>query len=131
MIVVDTNVLSYFYLRDQYGTEVDALFRKNPEWIAPLLWRSEFRNTLLGYVRRDRMTVDRAVALMDDAEDLLQGSEHIPDSRDVLELARDSGCTAYDCEFVALARSFGVKLVTMDRQILKAFPKFAVSLMEA
>ena len=131
MIVVDTNILSYFYLRDQYGAEADALLRKNPEWIAPLLWRSEFRNTLLGYVRRDRMTVDRAVALMDDAEDLLQGSEHIPDSRDVLELARDSGCTAYDCEFVALARSFGVKLVTMDRQILKAFPKFAVSLMEA
>ena len=39
-----------------------------------------------------------------------------------------SGCTAYDCEFVALADVHQVPLVTVDRRILKAFPKLAISL---
>ena len=49
-------------------------------------------------------------------------------SEKVLELACDSGCTAYDCEYVALAQELGVPLVTTDKQVLRAFPKTAVSL---
>jgi predicted nucleic acid-binding protein len=45
----------------------------------------------------------------------------------VLELASRSGCSAYDCEFVALAQDLEVPLVTNDRQILKAFPTIAIS----
>ncbi len=123
MIVVDTNILLYFYLRQQYTAEVDALLGEHPRWFVPVLWRSEFRNTLIGYVRRRRMTLDQAVALVDEAMNFLQGSEHVPETRDVLELAHASGCTAYDCEFVALAKELGVPLVTMDRQLLKAFPE--------
>ena len=46
----------------------------------------------------------------------------------MLELVRDSDCSAYDCEFVALAMTLGVELVTMDAKLLKAFPKYAVAL---
>ena len=53
------------------------------------------------------------------------------DSRLVLELVRDSDCSAYDCEFVALAMTLGVKLVTMDAKILRAFPKHAQALSTA
>ena len=48
-------------------------------------------------------------------------------STHVLTLAARSGCSAYDCEFVALAQDLEVPLVTSDRQILKAFPTMAVS----
>lgn len=50
------------------------------------------------------------------------------DSAAVLELVRDSDCSAYDCEFVALATKLQGKLITMDAKFLKAFPKHAVSL---
>ena len=36
-------------------------------------------------------------------------------------------CSAYDCEFVALAHSNEVRLLTVDRQILHEFPEVAIS----
>ncbi len=50
------------------------------------------------------------------------------DSSKVLRLATDSGCTAYDCEFVSLAKSLNISLVTSDKKVLLAFPDIAVSM---
>ena len=44
---------------------------------------------------------------------------------------RDTDCSAYDCEFAALALRLDVKLVTMEARLLRAFPKFAVPLTAA
>jgi predicted nucleic acid-binding protein len=49
-------------------------------------------------------------------------------SQRVLDLVRDSACTAYDCEFVALAFQLGVNLLTMDKKLLREFPGCAVAL---
>ena len=62
-----------------------------------------------------------------DAEHLLAGREYSVASTSVLHLALRSGCSAYDCEFVALARDLDVNLITTDRQVLKAFPDTAMS----
>lgn len=128
MIVVDTNVLAYLYLPTEYTPLAEALFERDPEWLAPVLWRSEFRNILAGYMRRKTLTFDEARNLQAEAESLLAGNEHEVASTRVLELVRDSDCSAYDCEFVALAIGLGAKLVTMDAKLLRAFPKHTVSL---
>ncbi|NLH43945.1 MAG: type II toxin-antitoxin system VapC family toxin [Planctomycetes bacterium] len=49
-------------------------------------------------------------------------------SHPVLALAAASACSAYDCEFVALAKDLNLPLVTADKQILTQFPDVAVSL---
>jgi predicted nucleic acid-binding protein len=59
----------------------------------------------------------------------LAGAEYEVDSLRVLELVRDSDCSAYDCEFIAVAQALDTKLVTMDTKLLKAFPTVAVALM--
>lgn len=128
MIVADTNVLAYFYLPTEFTTLAEGLFERDPDWFAPLLWRSEFRSILAGYFRRGALTFDEALAAQSEAEDLLRGNEREVDSLRVLELVRGSDCSAYDCEFVALAMSLGVKLVTMDRKLLRAFPEHVVAL---
>lgn len=127
-VVVDANILAYFYLREQYAGEADALLEQNPVWLSPPLWQSEFRNMLIGYVRRGTMPLQKALAILDEATDLIRHTDTAVDSHDVMKLAHASGCSTYDCEYVALAHELGVPLVTMDRQILKAFPGIAVRL---
>ncbi len=128
MIVVDTNVIAYLLLPGELSSRADALYAKDPEWAVPIFWRSEFRNVLAGYLRRRTLTFDDVVKVQSEAENLVAGNEHEVGSRRVLELVRDSGCTAYDCEFVALAMQLDVMLVTMDKKVLNAFPKRAASL---
>jgi len=128
MIVVDSNVVAYLYLPGDHTEKAEALLEHDADWAAPLLWRSEFRNILVGYMRLKTLTYEAARDLQLEAESLLAGAEHEVDSRQVLELVRDTDCSAYDCEFVALAMTLGVKLVTMDTKLLKTFPKYAVPL---
>jgi predicted nucleic acid-binding protein len=126
--VVDTNVIAYLFLPSEYTAHAEALLVRDPEWAAPVLWRSEFRNVLAGYMRRNRLPFDSARALQSEAEDLLAGNEYNVDSARVLELVRDSDCSAYDCEFVAVAMHLGVKLVTTDAKLVKAFPRQVIAL---
>ena len=128
MIVVDTNVLAYLYLPGDFTADAESLLQRDSEWVAPLLWRSEFRNILAGYIRRKTLTFDQALNLQSEAESLLSGSEFEVDSRAVLELVQSSDCSAYDCEFIALATELNTKLVTMDGKLLRAFPARAVAL---
>jgi predicted nucleic acid-binding protein len=128
MIVVDSNVLAYLYLPGEYSTAAEALLEQDSDWAAPILWRSEFRNILAGYLRRKTITFEQAISLQREAESLLEGAEFELESLAVLELVRDSDCSAYDCEFIALAMKLDTKLVTMDKKLLRAFPKRAIAL---
>ena len=128
MIVVDTNVVAYLFLEGEFTVPAEALLQRDAEWVAPVLWRSELRSILAGYLRRRALTFDQVRSIQAEAESLLAGGEFDVDSASVLELVRDSDCSAYDCEFVALAMHLDTKLVTMDAKLLKSFPKRAVSL---
>lgn len=128
MIVVDSNVLAYLYLPGEYTAAAERLLEAEADWSAPILWRSEFRNILAGYMRRKAISFEQANSLQREAENLLEGAEFEVESSMVLELVRDSDCSAYDCEFIALAMKLDTKLVTMDQKLLRAFPKRAVAL---
>ena len=127
MIVVDSNVLVYLWAGGHGALLADAVFQRDPVWIAPILWRSEFRNALLQLVRARRVSPDRAPGLLREAERQMDEREFTVESHTVLTLAIESGCTAYDCEYVALARDFRISLVTFDEQVQDAFPALAVA----
>lgn len=128
MIVVDSNVLAYLYLPGEYTAAAEALLERDADWAAPILWRSEFRNILAGYMRRKALSFEQANSLQREAESLLEGAEFEVESMAVLELVRDSDCSAYDCEFIALAMKLDTKLVTMDQKLLRAFPQRTIAL---
>lgn len=128
MIVVDTNLLAYRWLPSPRAAQADALAQLDPDWAAPLLWRSEFRHVLAGFIRSRKMTETEATRAVRHAAGLLYGGEFAVADEAVLALVAKSRCSAYDCEFVALAQALGVALITDDKMILQAFPKRCRSL---
>jgi predicted nucleic acid-binding protein len=96
--------------------------------VSSVLWRAEFRNVLAGYLGRgdlDQAAVDRC---LDGAESQLAGYEYLIPSRLVMRKVAASTCSAYDCEYVALAEDLQATLVTSDRQVLAEFPALTTSL---
>ncbi len=128
MIAVDSNIIGYLYLSSERSAQAEQALRKDSLWAAPLLWRSEFRNVLALYIRKRLLSLEAAQEIMDEAVGLMAGQEYEVVSSQVLELAAKSSCSAYDCEFVALAQDLGVPLVTVDKQVLEHFPAVAISL---
>ena len=128
MIVVDTNVLVYLYLPTKYTPHAEKLLEIDPAWVAPHLWRSEFRNVLASYLRKKLITYDMSLQIQDEAEILMAGSEYDIKSLNVLSLVNQSNCSAYDCEYISLAISLGTKLFTMDKKVISEFPLIAESL---
>lgn len=127
MLVVDTYIIAGLYLKNPNTADIQALLARDPHWFAPRLWRSEFRNILIQYIRHG------TIALVD-AWDLMAAGEKLIDTVDieamaarVLRLAHSSGCSAYDCEYVALARDMGTTLITFDNKLLTAFPTIAAT----
>ena len=128
MIAVDTNVVAYLFIPGVHTDLAEKALRQDRDWAVPFLWRSEFRSVLAGYIRRKNIPFETAVQIMEQAESFLKRFEYSVSSFKVLELVARSRCSAYDCEFVALAQDLRVPLVTTDNQILKSFPELTVSL---
>ena len=127
MIVVDTNVLAYTLLEGSRTATCRAVFARDAEWAAPPLARSELRSVLVGEVRGGRLNLGEASGVLGAVDVALQERQFDVESARVLTLALTSGCSAYDCEFVALAEALDVPLVTTDRQVLTAFPDRALA----
>lgn len=127
-IVVDTNVLAYYWLPGAHTETAVDLRRATDLWYAPKLWRSEFRNVLAGFLRRGRLSLAQAQATMQAAEAALADCERDVNSMRVLDFVSQSNCSAYDCEFIALAAAMNIPLVTEDRRVLSGFPAIAVAM---
>ncbi|MFB6248026.1 MAG: type II toxin-antitoxin system VapC family toxin [Salinibacter sp.] len=130
MIVVDNDVISYFWIRmdadrASLAREVRA---RDPGWVAPRIWRSEFRNVLRSYMAGDHMTRAEAVEYARMAEEDLHGSTRPVSTPRVLQLVDETDHSAYDCEYVALAQELGVPLVTGDETVADRFSETAVLL---
>ena len=127
MIVADSNLLVYLLLPGEHTDIAEAVLSRDSEWAAPPLWRSEFRNVLALYLRRGLLSLDTALDSFAEAERVLQNREYAPDTSAVMRLVAGSDCSAYDCEFVAVARDLSVPLVTSDGKLLREFATTAVS----
>jgi predicted nucleic acid-binding protein len=128
VIVVDTNIICYRWMSSPNSAAAETALGKDPHWIAPVLWRSEFRNIVALAIRKKALTITAALEVVRGAEASFEHGEFAVSSDAVLQFVTRSNCTAYDCEFVALADAEGVQLLTADCQILQEFPEIAVSL---
>jgi len=128
MIVVDTNIIAYLYISGEKSLPAEQLLSYDPHWNAPILWRSEFRSVLSRYLRKGIVSLEESLIILQQAEKLLDDNEYKISSAHIMQLINSSSCSAYDCEYVALAQYLDIPLITTDKKILREFPKIAKSL---
>jgi predicted nucleic acid-binding protein len=128
VIVVDSNVIAYCWLNGPMTGRAQRVRVKDPEWHVPVLWRSEMRSILAGYLRDGSLSAAQARRVMRQVEEALAGCEHLVSSDAVLEVIEATRLSAYDAEFVALANELSVPLVTEDKAVRKALPETTLSM---
>lgn len=126
MIVVDTNVITYLLLRGEHSEAMDRLLEQDADWVAPRLWLDEFLNVLCTYERNGGFSSSQALELLEDALALMEGASYEVIPERVLGVARRTGCSGYDSQYVALAEDLGLKLYTCDNGILQKCPDIAI-----
>lgn len=126
MIVVDTSVIASLWVPNNMEELAYEVLKKDPDWVAPLLWKSELRNVMAKYLRKNILDFSSILQSVQEAEQFMKSNAYEVNSTQVLQLVNSSGCSSYDCEFVALADDIGIKLVTFDKQICREFSKIAI-----
>jgi predicted nucleic acid-binding protein len=126
MIVVDTNVIAHLLLATEFQSVCYAIYKKDPEWIAPILWRSEYTNVLAKYMRADLMSPSDANLTMMDALDLMENRDFFANPSTVIKLLSMSKVSAYDAEFIALAIETRNRLISFDQKLINLFPDVAM-----
>lgn len=122
MIVVDTNLIAYAVLPGEHTEAALEVARRDAEWVAPRLWRSELRNVMATAMRVAALKLASAAEAFTAAEDLVADLDRDPPTALCLRLAARGGVSAYDAEFVAAAETLGLRLVTLGRRLARAFP---------
>jgi len=128
VIVVDSNVVAYYWINGPLTETAQQVWAKDPEWHLPTLWRSEMRSILTGYLRDGTLSAAQIGRVMSAAEQACAGREHLVSSEKVFEIVAETGLSAYDAEFVALAKGLSVPLVTADKIVLRTFPDRALTM---
>lgn len=127
MIVADVNLLAYLLLPGPNQQLAEQVYRKDSDWAMPPLWRSEFRNILFLYMRKQGLSTPDAIQTWSHALTLVSPLEQSIMGVSIFAKATDTKLSACDAEYVTLAEQLEAQLVTSEREILSAFPKLAIS----
>jgi predicted nucleic acid-binding protein len=122
VIVADASLLAHLLIPGSETSLAEAVFGKDPEWTAPPLWRSELRSVVLKHIRVSRMTFALANTVFETALRLIGDREMSMPAPLILENAIGFKISAYDAEYVALARQLDVPLLSFDRKLRAAAP---------
>ncbi len=128
MIVIDTTVMAPLLLPGANTAWAQKAYERDSSWASSPLWRSEFRNVLATYLREHELKPEYCLEIMEAAEERMHPRQYNIESRHVIALAAGSECSAYECEYVALAQELNVPLVTANERLLGAFPRLTIAL---
>ena len=85
---------------------------------------------LATYQRREVLTLAQCKKLLDHTERFMQVAQCEVNMGAALTVAAKYTITGYDAQYIALAQSMGVTLITEDRKLREAVPGVAVSMKE-
>jgi predicted nucleic acid-binding protein len=125
--VVDAHIISLMTFPGRFSSTVSRLHEENPQWVAPALWKADFLNILALYYRKGMIDYSQAAIALDVAERLIGAREHAADAKAIMEVIVNSNCSAYDCEFIVLAKKLATKVITYNKKLIEEFPDLALT----
>ena len=131
MIVVDANVMVYAVTDTGHTGRAREVLQSASAIAVPRLWRAESANALVTLARAGYLDPRAALSVYEQLLGAFVRSERDVDSMACARTALQEGLSAYDAEYVTLARNLGCRLVTNDGRLLSAVPDVTLSLAEA
>ena len=128
MIVSDTNLIVYLHVESEFTSRARQVHALDPDWAFPPVSRSEVANVLATLAREEWIAAEAAASIMERIEPRMAAGFRDVSMKAVLSLAVEDDISAYDAQFIVLARQLGVVLVTEDGKLMKRFPDVAVSM---
>ncbi|MFH1066458.1 MAG: type II toxin-antitoxin system VapC family toxin [bacterium] len=128
VIVVDANIVAYFFIQGSFTEKAQALFESQPIWATPRLCSHELLNILATLAKTGRDPLNKILDIWRRAHDLLLPFQQEVDMEKALHIACRLHLSAYDAQYLALADALGVPLITQDHKLIAAAPKVAQSL---
>lgn len=129
MLLVDSNVLlSLLVDGTPWHRATRALHDKDDDWRTESHALVEISNVLARFVRLKALSGPKAIALMQEAEQMMRRRVMTADHAEALRLALRYQTSAYDARFLRCATELGIKLVTEDVKLRNAAPSLTQSL---
>lgn len=131
MIVIDSNVLAYLVIENRQTVRARALLARDPDWRSDVFCLVELANVLATAMRVRQLDLSTAKAALAEAQSVIEAGLHSTSHANTVAIAAEFGISAYDARYVAVARDFGVPLVTEDARLRQAAPALTQSLADA
>ena len=119
-LIVDASVVAKFYFLEDGSEQARAILTSGIVIAAPGLLLIEIASVAATKVRRGVSTREEARRVVASLGELVD--EFVPLgglAGRVFSIASDSGCSAYDATYLALAQERGVRLLTADRRLVE------------
>jgi predicted nucleic acid-binding protein len=135
-LVLDASVVLTWCFPDENATVallVADLFKRGDTAVAPSFWPHEVLNALLVGEKRKRISQILVGRFLEDLAKLpiaLEGSPAGAVFSRVQRLSREHDLTAYDAAYLDLALDNGLRLATLDDDLVRACRKAGVKLVQ-
>jgi len=128
MIVADTNLVVYLFVESEFTERARQVHSLDSDWVFPPIAQSEAANVLATLTREKWITPETACEALEHIEKRIMAGLRNVSMRAALELAIRKEISAYDAQFIVLAHSLDVHLITEDGRLKNKFPEVALSM---
>lgn len=129
MIVVDASVVAFLMIEGELTDAVRELHRIDPEWVTPPILNHEMLNILaaIGSAENSPAAVE---VVWRDVRALVGARQQVPDPVRSLRLAVELGISGNEAQYLCLADSLGLPLITQEERLLRAVPGRCVGVLD-
>ncbi len=123
MIVVDVNIIVNLFIEGDHTPAAVELYEQDNQWYCPDIWIHELTNVMSTYVKHGGLSQKKVDQILNNAMDYFLDTTISMPISDVLKCSLKYNISAYNAEYIVLAKMNNTPLVTVDKKLNKSIPK--------